>query len=258
MDLGLTGKKVLITGGSKGIGAALGETFAAEGCRVVLVARSADALAATADGIRARHKATVETWAADLGNGAAREETMRRHPDIDILINNAGAIPGGSIFDFTMERWIETWQLKVFGYVHMTKLALEQMKPRKAGTIVNIVGMAGPSPTWDYICGSTGNAGLNAFTKAVGARSVDFGVRVFGINPAITATERTVTLSRARAKTTFGDEERWQDYLKDLPFGRMKEPAEVAALAVMLCSARVEYLSGTMVDMDGGNLFRRV
>lgn len=257
MDLGLNGKKVLITGGSKGIGAALGDAFAAEGAHVILVSRSADSLAATADGIRSRHQAIIETHAADLANSTAREETMLRYRDIDILVNNAGAIPGGSIFDVSMERWIESWQLKVFGYIQMTKLALEQMKPRQSGIILNIIGMAGPSPTYDYICGSAGNAALNAFTKGIGARSVDFGVRVFGINPAITRTERTITLSRARAKATFGDENRWEDYLENLPFGRMKEPSEVAALAVMLCSPQVEYLSGTMIDMDGGNLFRR-
>ncbi len=257
MDLGLRGKKVLITGGSKGIGAALGEAYAAEGANIILVSRSADALKATGDDIRSRHQVSVETHAADLADGSAREETMRRYPDIDILVNNAGAIPGGSIFDLSMERWIEAWQLKVFGYVHMTKLALEQMKPRNSGIIVNIIGMAGPAPTYDYVCGSTGNAGLNAFTKAVGSRSVDYGVRVFGINPAATRTDRIMTLSRARAKSTYGDENRWEETLGNLPFGRLKEPSEVAALAVMLCGPQVEYLSGAMIDMDGGGRYRK-
>ncbi|MEZ5852792.1 MAG: short-chain dehydrogenase/reductase [Hyphomicrobiaceae bacterium] len=257
MDLGLRGKKVLITGGSKGIGAALGEAYAAEGANIILVSRSADALKATGDDIRARHQVAVETHAADLSDGSAREDTMRRYPDIDILVNNAGAIPGGSIFDLSMERWIEAWQLKVFGYIHMTKLALEQMKPRKAGIIVNIIGMAGPAPTYDYVCGSTGNAGLNAFTKAVGSRSVDYGVRVFGINPAATRTDRIMTLSRARAKSTYGDENRWEETLGNLPFGRLKEPSEVAALAVMLCGPQVEYLSGAMIDLDAGGRYRK-
>ncbi len=257
MDLGLKGKTVLVTGGSKGIGAACGHAFAAEGANVVLVSRSADALKATADEIRSRHQVAVETHAADLADAAARAETMKKFPDIDVLVNNAGAIPGGSIMDLTMERWIESWQLKVFGYIHMTKMALEHMKPKKAGTIVNIIGMAGPAPRWDYVCGSTGNAGLNAFTKAVGSRSVDFGVRVFGINPAATRTDRIMTLSRARAKTSFGDENRWEETLGDLPFGRLKEPDEVAALSVMLCAPQVAYLSGTMIDMDGGGMFRK-
>ena len=257
MDLGLRGKKVLITGGSKGIGASCGHVFAAEGANIVLVSRSADALKATGDAIRSKHQVSVETHAADLSKAGDREATWAKFQDADILVNNAGAIPGGSILDLTMERWIESWQLKVFGYIHMTKLALTSMQPRKAGTIVNIIGMAGPAPRWDYVAGSTGNAGLNAFTKAVGSRSVDFGVRVFGINPAATRTDRIMTLSKARAKTSFGDESRWEETLGDLPFGRLKEPDEVAWLAAMLCAPQVAYLSGTMIDQDGGGQFRK-
>jgi NAD(P)-dependent dehydrogenase (short-subunit alcohol dehydrogenase family) len=182
---------------------------------------------------------------------------MARFGDIDILVNNAGAIPAGTLLDFTMECWQEVWNLKVMGYIHMTQLALKAMLPRKSGVIVNIVGMAGPAPTWDYVCGSTGNAALNAFTKAIGSRSVDSNIRVFGINPAATRTERIMTMSRARAKTRFGDESRWEEMLTNLPFGRLKEPAEVAALTVMLCAPQVTYLSGTMIDMDGGGMFRR-
>ena len=201
MDLGLRGKKVLITGGSKGIGASLGHAFAAEGANIVLVSRSAETLKVTGDAIRSRHQVSVETHAADLAQGPAREATMKKFPDIDILCNNAGAIPGGSIFDLSMEKWMEVWQLKVFGYIHMTKLALEQMKPKKKGIIVNIIGMAGPNVRYDYVCGSTGNAGLNAFTKAIGSRSVDYGVRCFGINPAATRTDRIMTLSKADRKS---------------------------------------------------------
>lgn len=257
MDLQLAGKKVLVTGGSKGIGLAIGEAFAAEGADVILVSRSADTLNAAADGIRSRHQANVTTHAADLSQEAAREATMARFPDIDILVNNAGAIPGGSILDMSMAKWTEAWSLKVMGYVHMTQLALKQMQPRKAGTIINIIGMAGPAPRWDYICGSMGNAGLNAFTKGVGAGAADFGVRVFGINPAATRTDRIMTLSKARAKTTFGDESRWEELLSGLPFGRLKEPQEVAALTVMLAAPQVAYLSGTVIDMDGGGQYRR-
>ena len=257
MDFGLRGKRVLITGGSKGIGASLGEAFAAEGANVILVSRSADVLKKTADDIRSRHQVAVETHAADLSKGPARVDTMARFSNIDVLVNNAGAIPGGGLPEFTMERWQEAWDLKVMGYVHMTQLAFNAMQPRKAGTIVNIVGMAGPAPSWDYICGSTGNAALNAFTKGVGSRSVDWGIRVFGINPAATRTERIMTISRQRAKTKFGDEARWEETLGNLPFGRLKEPDEVAALTVMLCAPQVAYLSGTMIDMDGGGQFRR-
>src|SRR5690606_34305562 len=134
----------------------------------------------------------------DLSQEESRENTMARFPDVDILVNNAGAIPGGSILDMSMAKWTEAWALKVMGYVHMTQLALKKMQPRKAGTIINIIGMARPAPRWDYICGSMGKAGLNPFRNGVGAGAADFGVRVFGINPAATRTDRIMTLSKAR------------------------------------------------------------
>ena len=257
MDLGLRGKSVLVTGSSKGIGAAVAEAYAAEGANVILVSRSADALKKTADEIRSRHQVSVQTHAADLSKGPAREDTMQRFPDIDILVNNAGAIPGGSLLELSMEHWQEAWDLKVLGYVHMTQLALRAMQPRKSGIIINIVGMAARQPTWDYICGATGNAALTAFTSAIGAKAVDFGIRVFGINPAGTRTDRIISMSKQRAKTRFGDESRWEETLSNLPFGRLKEPAEVAALTVMLSGPQVEYLAGTMIDMDGGALYRK-
>lgn len=259
MDLGLAGKRVLVTGGSKGIGLAVGEAFAAEGCHVRLVSRSAESLQKAADGIRARHQVSVEAFAADLSQPQHREETAKRYAaDTDILVNNAGAIPGGGLFDITMERWIEAWSLKLFGYIHMTQMFLKPMSERKSGTIINIVGMAAKTPRWDYICGTTANMALNNFTYAVGGKACDWGVRVFGINPAATRTDRIYALAKTRAKTMFGDESRWEEALGDLPFGRLKEPEEVANLAVMCASDKVAYLSGTVIDMDGGGQYRTV
>jgi len=99
MDLKLTGRTALITGASKGIGAGIAEWFAQEGVNVVLVARSADLLQQVANGIRSKHQVNVQTMAADLSDPAARDKVFKAFPDIDILINNAGAIPGGSIED---------------------------------------------------------------------------------------------------------------------------------------------------------------
>jgi NAD(P)-dependent dehydrogenase (short-subunit alcohol dehydrogenase family) len=132
------------------------------------------------------------------------------------------------------------------------------MKARKSGTIVNIIGMGGRAVRPDYICGAAGNAALIGFTNALGAETPSYNVRVFGINPAATMTDRIVTLSKARAKARFGDENRWQESLgaDKLPFGRIKTAEEVAALATMLCAPQVHYLSGTVIDMDGGHQWR--
>lgn len=253
MDLGLKGRRALVTGGSKGIGLACAESLAAEGVDIVLCARDPDRLGEAAEALRSRHQVSVTAIAADLAKGAERERVVAEAGAIDILVNNAGAIPGGSLLDISMERWEEAWSLKVMGYVHMTKLALEGMSARKSGVIVNVIGMAGRQPRWAYICGATGNAGLIAFTEAVGAKSVDFGVRVFGINPSPTRTDRIMTISRQWAASKFGDESRWEEAMGRLPFDRLCEPSEIADVATMLCSPKAGYLSGTVLDIDGGS-----
>lgn len=252
MDLQVAGKRVVVTGGSKGIGLAVAEAFLNEGASVTLVARDAGRLSEAAKGLPGR----VDTVAADLSLPADREKVAASHGDADVLVNNAGAIPGGGLFDIDMARWEQAWALKVMGYIHMTQLFLARMKERGDGTIVNIIGMAGRQPRWDYVCGGTGNAALCAFTNAVGGRSPEWGVRVFGIHPSATRTDRIMTLSKTRARNELGDESRWEEMLGRLPFDRMAEPAEIASLAVMLTSPQVAYFSGTVVDVDGGAQFR--
>jgi NAD(P)-dependent dehydrogenase (short-subunit alcohol dehydrogenase family) len=258
MDLGLADKQVLITGGSKGIGLAIADAFAAEGAQLVVVSRDAAVLEKAAGEVRRKHNAKVAAHSGDLSHAGVRRQLFEAFPDVDILVNNAGAIPGGGIADVTMERWQEAWALKVFGYIHLCQLYVARMKARRSGTIINIIGMGGRAVRPDYICGAAGNAALIGFTNALGAETPGSDVRVFGINPAATMTDRIITLSRTRAGIHFGDENRWEEMLgaDKLPFGRIKSPEEVAALAVMLASPKVHYLSGTVIDMDGGGQWR--
>lgn len=256
MELGLAGRKVLITGASKGIGFACAEVFAAEGANVIMVARDVARLEAAAADLKGRRQGPVEIAAADLSLEPDREALWANHRDVDILVNNAGAIPGGGLLDLSMETWEQAWSLKVMGYVHLTKLALAAMKERGAGVIVNIIGMAGRSPRYNYVCGGAGNAALMAFTGAVGGKSQEWGVRVFGINPALTRTDRVMSLSKQQAKSKYGDESRWEEMLTGLPLGRLIEPREIANAAAFLASPACGYVSGAVLDVDGGSAFR--
>jgi NAD(P)-dependent dehydrogenase (short-subunit alcohol dehydrogenase family) len=256
MDLGISGKRVLITGGSKGIGLACAEAFADAGCDIVLVSRDPAKLAEAADGLRGQRQVNVATFAADLSKPEERERLHAAHADVDILVNNAGAIPGGRLQDISFARWQEAWSLKVLGYIHMCQLYMARMEAKRAGVICNIIGMAGRAPRAGYICGGTGNAALIAFTSALGGAAQDSGVRVFGINPAATKTDRMLTQARTNAKLKFGDEERWAETLTGLPYGRPIEPREIADLAAFACSARGAYINGTVLDVDGGGMFR--
>jgi 3-oxoacyl-[acyl-carrier protein] reductase len=256
MDMDIAGKRVLVTGGSKGIGLACGMAFAREGCDVVLASRDPATLEQAAAGIRARHNVAVAVHAADLSDAAARAALHAAHPEIDILVNNAGAIPGGTVHDIALDRWQQAWALKVFGYIHLTQLYLPGLEARGSGVIVNIIGMAGRAPRADYICGAAGNAALIAFTAALGGRSTDKGVRVVGISPGATMTDRIVTLSKSRAKTKFGDESRWEEMLSGLSLGRAGKAEEIGDLAVFCASPRGGYLSGSTLDVDAGAQFR--
>jgi 3-oxoacyl-[acyl-carrier protein] reductase len=256
MDLNLTGRKALVTGASKGIGRATARLLAAEGCDLVLVARTAADLAAARDAIRAQHNVAVTVVPLDLASGGAAGALAADFPDIDILVNNAGAIPGGSVAEIDESRWRQAWDLKVFGYVNLTRAYLALMQARRRGVIVNVIGSGGEKLDAAYIAGAAGNASLMAFTRALGGASPDAGVRVVGINPGPVATDRLVTLLRKRAQDRLGDASRWQELVKPMPFGRAAHPEEIAAMVAFVASDLSAYTSGTIITIDGGAAHR--
>src|SRR5882724_10755186 len=176
MDLGLKGKTVLITGGSKGIGLACAMSFAAEGCNLHLAARNRELLESARRRIRDGHGVDVSLHAADLRDGTALRDIANACGDSDILVNNAGDIPGGTIESLDESKWRHAWELKVFGYINLTRELFPRLKTRK-GVIVNVIGMAGEHGTFEYICGATANAGLANFTRALGRGYAQHGVR---------------------------------------------------------------------------------
>ena len=257
MDLGLRGRKALVTGASKGIGQACAEALAEEGCDVVLVSRTAADLDKVRAKIAAEHNVAVRYYALDLSDSKNVDKLAAECADIDLLVNNAGAIPGGNIAEIDEKRWREAWDLKVFGYINMTRRFYALMAERKKGVIVNILGAAGENPDFNYIAGSSGNASLMAFTRAMGGTAPRDGLRVVGINPGPVMTERLITLTRHRAQTQLGDAERWQELMKGYAFGRAAKPEEIGWMAAFLASDRSGYTTGTIVTVDGGGGSRR-
>jgi NAD(P)-dependent dehydrogenase (short-subunit alcohol dehydrogenase family) len=258
MDLKLSGRTALITGSSKGIGLSVAQWFAREGVNVCLVARSGDALEKEGAAIGKATGVTVRTMAADLADAAARERVFKTFSDVDILVNNAGAIPGGTLSDVDEATWRAGWDLKVFGYVGLTRHYLAMMAERRRGVIINIIGLGGERLDATYIAGAMGNAGLMAFTRAIGGRSIDSGVRVVGVNPGPVLTDRVEVLGRKRAKAQYGDENRWQEGFAKMPYGRPASTDEIAAAVVFLASDLSSYTSGTIVTIDGGIAHRGV
>ena len=250
MDLHLAGKRVLITGASQGIGRATALTFAEEGCDLVLVSRDPDALRAAADLARDRRQTAVQTIPADLSRQSEVERVAAEAGPIDILVNNAGAIPPGDILGVDNDRWRAAWDLKVFGYIGLIRALYPRLKDR-AGIVVNVIGAAGEWFDPHYIAGSAGNAALMALTRSLGKQAARDNMRVVGINPGSVATGRIEMLLRARAARELGDEARWQEYHRAMPFGRPARPDEIASAVAFLASPRSGYTNGTILTIDG-------
>jgi NAD(P)-dependent dehydrogenase (short-subunit alcohol dehydrogenase family) len=257
LELNLKGRTVLVTGASKGLGLAAASGFAAEGCHLRLSSRSKDKLEENAAALRRAHGVEVKTYALDLSVQTERDKLVAACPDIDILINNAGMIPGGSIDDVDDEAWRAGWDLKVFGYINFTRAYLKLMRARGKGVIVNMIGAAGESLDYDYVAGAVGNASLMAFTRAIGSRSVDWGVRVVGINPGPVDTDRIGFLSRKKAKEIFGDESRYTEFFKNYPMQRPATVDEITPAVLFLASDLSSYTSGTILTINAGMTYRR-
>ncbi len=252
MDLSLTGKRVLVTGGSKGLGLAIARRFASEGCDIHLASRTKAVLEDAAETIRRQYPVRVDAIAIDLAQPGFAERVADACGDVDILVNNAGDVPSGSLEVLDEARWRAGWDSKVFNYINLSREYFRRMKARGAGVIVNVTGIAGDLLDASYIAGSVGNAAMAAFTKALGSTSHKFGVRVVGVNPGPCATERFEKLARAKAQERYGDPERWREGTGALPFGRAASPDEIAAAVVFLASPLSAYTTGAILTIDGG------
>ena len=256
MDLHLKGKRVLVTGASKGIGRACAQVLAEEGCAVTIVSRDAAALAAAASDIKAKTGAEVQWKAADLSQRGVAEALAAAAGDLDILVNNAGAIPGGDLQAVDEDTWRRAWDLKVFGYINLTRAVYARMKAAGSGVIVNVLGNAGEKLNAAYIAGSTANAGLMAFTRALGGVSPDDGIRVVGVSPGPAATDRLLSLYKQMAATKLGDASRYAELFKGFAFGRPATPEEIAAMVAFVASERSGYTTGVVFAIDGGGAAR--
>jgi NAD(P)-dependent dehydrogenase (short-subunit alcohol dehydrogenase family) len=252
MDLNLKGKRALVTGGSKGIGKSCAEVLAEEGCSVMIASRDGAALETAAKEISTKTGADVKWKAADLSQRGVAEDLARWAGDLDILVNNAGAIPGGDLIKVDEETWRRAWDLKVFGYINLTRAVYAQMKTRKKGVIVNVLGNAGEKLNAAYIAGSTANAGLMAFTRALGGASTADGIRVVGVSPGPVATDRLLNLYKQMAAAKLGDANRYEEMFGGMAYNRPATVEEIAWTVAFTASDRSSYTTGIYITIDGG------
>jgi 3-oxoacyl-[acyl-carrier protein] reductase len=249
-------KTALVTGGSQGIGRAIAAGLSAAGCDVMLVARRQNLLEAAAQDIAAATGQGVLTIEADLStpagvaHAAARAQAI--FPTLDVLVNNAGSTVRGSLLSVSDDDWTSGFALKFHGAARLTR-ALWPLLSKAGGAVLNIAGVAGRTPTADFVVGSAVNAAIMAFTKSMAEQGAKDGVRVNCINPGLIKTARLQRrvddimrrdgLDQAKAEAALAREWGVQ---------RIGRPEEIAALAVFLTVGEGTYCQGGIYDVDGG------
>ena len=257
MNLGLEGKSVLVTGGSKGIGLACARAFAAEGARVAIVSRSAANLGAAVASLRADGFEAIAIE-ADLTRPEAAQhmgdEARRALGPIDVLVNSAGAAKRHAPESLDAQAWHEAMDAKYFTYMHAIGAVLPAMLERKRGVIVNIVGTGGKVPSPWHLAGGAANAALMLISTGLAHAHGRAGVRVNAINPGLTMTDRVRAGHAAEAAANnISVDELHRRSEANIPLGRFAQPEEVANVAVFLASDRASYVTGAVLTMDGGS-----
>jgi NAD(P)-dependent dehydrogenase (short-subunit alcohol dehydrogenase family) len=256
MNLGLEGKHVLVTGGSRGIGLACVRGFLAEGARVSFVSLRQESVSRALEALRA-DGLECRGIAADLRDAPVAEamiETVEREGGpVDILVNCAGAAQKTPVADLTALAWHEAMQAKFFAYVHVMSPLAQRMGARGAGSIVNVVGMGGKVARTTHLPGGAANAALMLATAGLAAAWAPRGVRVNAINPGATRTDRLDELMAVQARADgVSHEEAVRSAQAAVPLGRLAEPEEIADTVIYLASPRASYVTGAILSVDGG------
>lgn len=256
MDLNLSGKHILITGGSKGIGLACAQAFLAEGARVSLVSRSEANLTRARESLSAFGTDRVQTHAADLTQAAsaqaALDAAIATLGPVDVLVNSAGAAKRTPAPELSPQAWHDAMQAKYFSYIHMIDPVIKQMGQRGKGNIVNVVGNGGKVASPIHLAGGAANAALMLATAGLANAYAAQGIRVNAINPGLTRTERLKEGMAADARLQgIETEEAMKRAMAKIPMGRMAEPEEIAKVVLFLASDAASYVTGINMSMDG-------
>jgi 3-oxoacyl-[acyl-carrier protein] reductase len=263
MNLNLTGKSVLVTGASKGIGKAVAAAFAAEGAQVAMTARGAEELNRAAEEIRAAGGKTLGlagdvTKDADLKRIV--DETVARFGTIEVLVNNAGGAKGFNTFEQSSDQeWLDTFDLNLFSVVRLTRLVLPLMRRQKWGRIINISSESGTQPDAQMAPYNASKAALNSLTKSLSKAVALDGILVNTVSPAFIETPLILNAMATQAKARrITPEEALKEFMTTfrphIELKRAGRPEEVAAAVVFLASGQASFITGSNLRVDGGSV----
>jgi 3-oxoacyl-[acyl-carrier protein] reductase len=257
MDMGLKGKKALVAGASKGLGRAVAEGLAAEGCDLTICARSSDTLNKTAQEIRGKYAVQVNPLTVDLSEprapGKLVHEAIALYGRLDVLVTNAGGPPAGGFDDFSEEDWLKAVRLTLLSALDMARAALPGMREKGWGRIINMTSISVKQPVDGLLLSNSIRAAVVGWAKTLSDAEGKNGITVNNICPGYFLTERVTELMEKRSQSLgISVEQAMQQATQDIALGRMGDPREYGDLAVFLASERASYITGVSYLIDGG------
>jgi len=253
MELGLKGKRALVTGASSGLGAAAAQALAGEGAEVTINSRDPQRLEKAAQKIHDATGVRPRLAVGDVSVSADVEKIIQAAGDVDILVSNAGGPPPGDFLNHPGERWLEAADLVLFSAINLTRAVIEGMLKRKWGRLIYITSVGVLQPIDNLILSNTFRSGVAAFCKTISNNYARYGITANCVCPGYTATERLWELAQRSAEASGKTpQEIMRDFAASIPAGRLGQPEETAALIAFLASEQAAYITGTSIPVDGG------
>ncbi|MGQ0568747.1 MAG: SDR family oxidoreductase [Armatimonadota bacterium] len=263
MDLGLQGKVAIVAGASRGLGRAIAEGLAAEGARVVMCSRSAEAIGAAAASISAKAQVAdaggqAVPVAADVGRAEDTDrlvtQTLARWGTVDILVTNAGGPPSGPAAGLTDAQWETAVQTLLWPVVRLSRALIPIMQKQRWGRILHVASFTVKHPLPNLALSNAVRLAVVGLAKTQAIELAPHNILVNTICPGPIATDRLIELTKqyaAREGATFDDANQ-RLWLSQIPMGRLGEPVEFSNLAVFLASERASFITGGTFQVDGG------
>jgi 3-oxoacyl-[acyl-carrier protein] reductase len=257
MDLGIKGRVAIVAASSQGIGRAIAEAFAAEGCRVAMCARNSQKLEAAADAIRQEFRVDLLAKAFDVTDPVAVHDfvaaVVQQFGSVDICVTNAGGPPAKGFLAASVEEWRKAIDTNFMSTVYFAREVIPHMQKKRWGRIITLTSISTKQPVADLVLSNASRAAVVGLVKSLANEFGKDGILVNNVGPGYTATDRLKELARARsASQNKTEDEICAAWASDSALKRVGQPSEVADTVVWLASERASYITGQTLLVDGG------